>query len=357
MKQCRFFLPILLVFVLVRPLQAQVKNLLTPEENLWLKSRNSTIVVYPEQNNPPYSYQNVSGNPQGLSIDYLELIAQKIGAKISYLTPRSHVQMLADIQNGKGDVVATLTPDSDREAYLLFTESYITVPAVIVVRKDIDSRMGLTLNDFNGKRVAVIASSALESYVHINYPRAVIEETTDDEVALQQVVLGEVDAAVMDVASLSYYLSKQVLSSVKIVGNTTFEYNPAFAVPKDKAILQGILEKGLSQVSTSDRAMLTEKWITVPGDQKNNNSFFIKIQNSLGFVTLAILFIAGTITIILVITRHRHSPLRYLRKKHAVDALKDEVAELEDASKSLIDELDSIKEMEKDIQSKIKEIE
>ncbi|MBY0376779.1 transporter substrate-binding domain-containing protein, partial [Patescibacteria group bacterium] len=231
---------------------AQTRGLLSPEETLWLKQRNNTIVVYPEQNNPPYSYQDPAGNLQGLSIDYLELIAEKVGAKIQYLTPRSRGQILSDVEKGKGDVIAFITANKDQDSQLLFTESYATVPVVIVVRKDFNKGSSLTLNDFNGKQVAMIDGSAIEDYVNINYPRVVREGVTDDEVGLQQVVLGEADAAVMDVASLSYYLSKQVLSSVKIAGNTGLDSRPAFAMTKDKGLLQSILEKGLSQITTND---------------------------------------------------------------------------------------------------------
>jgi ABC-type amino acid transport substrate-binding protein len=61
---------------------ASREDILTKEEVFWLKSRNNTLIVYPEKNFPPFSYQDSAGNPQGLSIDYLKLIADKIGVKI-----------------------------------------------------------------------------------------------------------------------------------------------------------------------------------------------------------------------------------------------------------------------------------
>ena len=64
-----------------------------------------------------------------------------------------------------------------------------------------------------------------------NYQRIIIEPVSDDEVALQKLLLGEVDAAIMDLASLSYYTSRDVLSYVTIAGQTGFEYNLSFAVP------------------------------------------------------------------------------------------------------------------------------
>ncbi len=346
-----------LLAVVAVPVWAQTRDLLTPAESLWLKERNNVIVVYPEQNNPPYSYQSPALNIQGLSIDYIELIAEKIGAKVQYLTPRSRGQINTDIKNGKGDV-AFFTPDiTSQDNGLIFTESYATVPVVIVVRKDADKRNGLTLNDFNGKQVAMIQGSSIENYVNTNYPRVVREDVTDDEVGLQQVVLGEADAAVMDVASLSFYLSKQVLSSVKIVGNTGMDYKPAFAMTKDKVVLQSILEKGLSQITSNDRGLLNDKWIVVPGDsQRDETSFSTIIQKNISMVTLYAIFGIGILAIlVLLLTRKSHRD-RYFEKVHTVDELKKEFSDLEGESNILTHELLQVKEEEEKLKEKIQNL-
>ncbi|MBP6904600.1 MAG: transporter substrate-binding domain-containing protein [Candidatus Pacebacteria bacterium] len=352
MKYLRF-LPLLFFFLLVPSTYGQGTSLLNPEEVLWLKSRNNTIVVYPEKNYPPFSYQNAMSANSGLSIDIIELIAKKIGVKIEYLPARPLSQIFDDVKAGKGDVVTSITHTKEREEFLYFTENYVTIPAVIVVRKDYNKNTIDNLSDFNGKKVAVGEGYAVEEFIRTNFQRIVVEAVSDDEMGLHHLVLGEVDAVVMDVASLSYYLSKQVLSSVKIVGNTGFDYKLAFGVPKDKEILQSILEKGLMQISTNDREILTDKWIVSPGDQPENKSFLAQIQDKFGIATLVILLVLGIGGIAVAGVRHRRVPFRYLRKKRAVDSLKDEVAELEAVSKDLIEELEGVKMMEKDIKDKI----
>jgi ABC-type amino acid transport substrate-binding protein len=352
-----FFGSFIVFFCFTLTVFAQTGDLLSPAETLWLQQRNNTIVVYPEANNPPYSYQNPAGTVEGLSIDYLELIAKKVGAKIQYLTPRSRSQILSDIQSGKGDVVASTTPDTQNEQYLIYTESYATVPVVIVVRKDSPIKSGLTLNDFDGKQVAMIESSSIENYVNINYPRVVREDVTDDEVGLQQVVLGEADAAVMDVASLSYYLSKQVLSSVRIVGDTGLDYKPAFAMTKDKAMLQSILEKGLSQITTNDRNLLNDKWIALPGDTNTNTlPFFNIIGNNLIIATLYVLFGLGVIAILIMLMTRRHHRERYFRKVHDISDLKSEFSDLEGESDILTHELSEVKAEEERLKEKIQSL-
>lgn len=346
----KWFIAVVLVASVVvgTAVHAQTK-LLTPEEELWLKSRNNTIVVYPEKNFPPYSYQSSSGRPQGLSIDYIELIAEKVGAKVTYLPARPLSQIFDDVtSNDKADVVTSLTDTKERQAFLYFTDTYISAPAVIVMRKDLYKGTYLTLDDLTGKKVAIGDSYAVEGFVRGMNSRIVIESVPDDEFALQQVVLGEVDAAIMDITSLSYYLSKQVLSSVVVAGSTGFEYKFAFAVPKNKEILQSILEKGLSQISAGDRAVLTQKWVTIPEQQPR--SWWSVVVDRSGVVALIIVCALGLIGILVKVFRYRHIPLRYIRKRRRVDALKDEMSELEYASKEIADELKDIKEELREIE-------
>ena len=197
---------------------AQNQDLLSPEELLWLKSRNNTIVVYPEKNFIPFSFENSSGNPQGLSIDFIEMIAKKLGIKIEYLPARPLNQILDNVKNEKkADVVTSVVDTKERQEFLYFTDSYIRVDVVILARKDISVGSNLTLKDLSGKKVAIGNQYAVEEFVRTNYPRVIVEEVVDDELGLQQLVLGEVEFAIVDIASLSHFFSKQTLSSVKIV--------------------------------------------------------------------------------------------------------------------------------------------
>lgn len=343
-----------LFFFSITAVSGEVADLLTPAERLWLESRNNTIVVYPEKNNPPFSYTSAGGNIQGLAIDYMELIAEKVGMEVEYLSPQSRSQIVSEFRGGKGDVAVTLMEIDSRTDEFIFTDSYVTVPTVIVVRKDVDSRKSLTLSDFNGKRISVVADSTLEEYVRGNYPRVVIEDVTDNEVSLQQVILGEVDGAVMDIASLSYYLSKQVLSSVKVVGNTGLDYKPAFALRKDYATLQSILEKGMTQISTADRALLTDKWVGMAAEAPKAG-FLDKNANMLTLYVLLGLIIF--VSLVLFLRHKRHESLHWrLHKAQSVNELKEELTELEKANALLEKEMKIVKEEEDKLQGKIEEL-
>lgn len=352
-----FSLAFLLFFLVINSFVPNVKadnSLLSAEENLWLQSRNNTIVVYPEKSFPPFSYQSTSGIPQGLSIDYIELIAEKIGAKISYLPARPLSQILEDIKQGKGDVATSLANTPDRENFLYFTDNYISVSTVIVVRKDFNEKKNLTLADLTGKKVAVGAGYAVAEFLRKNYPRIVLDQVTDDEVALQQVVLGEVDSAIMDIASLSFYMSKQVLNSVKIAGNVGYEYKLAFAVPKDKKILQGILDKGLMQISQTERQIFTDKWILVSGEKtKLNKDTFSFLDDLFSTHGLIILLIASLIIIIFFLIRAQHARTKFFHKAHDISDLKNDLEHLQQANELLSEELQNIQKQEEKIKEKL----
>mgnify|MGYP003520259915 FL=1 len=69
-----FLYVFLAVFVIspISTIYAQ-SSLLTKEENIWLSSRNNTISVLPEKNNPPFSFNDSSYITQGIFIDYIKV--------------------------------------------------------------------------------------------------------------------------------------------------------------------------------------------------------------------------------------------------------------------------------------------
>lgn len=146
---------------------------------------------------------------------------------------------------------------------------------------------------------------------------------------------------------------------MKIAGNSGLDYKPAFAMTKDKTTLQSILEKGLSQISTNDRALLTDKWIALPGEIKqNSNSFLSILSNNLSIITLYVLFIVGILAVILMLLRRDAWSWRsrHLHKAHDISDLKAEFSELENESDVLSHELLEVKAEEEKLKQKIKSL-
>lgn len=335
------------------------EGILTPQESKWLSDKNNTILVRPENNYPPFVFKGGLGM-QGLGIDYLEIIAKKIGVKIQYFEPSPLSSIIESVKGGKSGVIVAITKNSEREEYLNFTEPFIKVPAVIVLRKDsLIKDKNLTLNDFSGKIVAVGKSYAVESYIKNNYSKVIIEDVVDDEIGIQKLLLGEVDAAVMDLASLSYYTSQKALPYVSVAGQTGFEYELGFAISKDMPELVNIFDKTLQTINPQERLILRDKWITFRDSDEIQPSVksFVSENNSLFIV---IIFLSIFFMIIIYLLMRNFSKTQSLLIKNIwgrptknSDPIDQKFKELEQAKHAIEEELSHIEEIEKDIKKEI----
>lgn len=364
----RYIFVTLALLTFLQPSYAEA-TILAPDQSEWLQKHKNTLVVRPEKNYPPFSFisSNSSTKPKGLAVDYLELIARKIGAQPTYLEPRSRAMILEDLKSGKEGIALALTESDERSSYLYFSEPFITLPAIIIVRKDYKhSSKELTLGDFNAKQVSITEGSAVSKYIADNYPRIIIESVTDDEVGLQKLLLGEVDAAVMNLASLSYYTSKDMLSYVTVAGQTGFEYKLAFAVPKSMPDLQVILNAGLKDITPTEKEIIKDRWITFPSQQNDKKSMIFPFLSVGAPLWIGISISAGVIILILLIIiiihnrRHHHlhiaSVERANSKKQKLSELTKELEELESANSVLGENMEEIKALERSIQEKIEHI-
>ena len=361
------YITLFLLLVLLSPRFVEAA-VLSPNQAEWLSKHNETLIVRPEKNYPPFSFVSSSPSikPKGLSVDYLELVARKIGAQPTYLEAKPRSIIMAEIKAGKEGIILALSETDERSEYLYFSEPFISLPAVIVTRKDF--KLGgreLSLGDFNAKQVAITNDYAVMDYVKDNYQRIIIEPVSDDEVGLQKVLLGEVDAAVMDLASLSYYTSHDMLSYVTVAGQTGFEYNLSFAVPKSMSELQGILNSGLKEITPSERSIIKDRWITFPAEKNSSGSeasaFFVGKPLWIGVSILGSIILVVLLTAIIIHNRKYHryhiaSMSKEKDKQAKLTELKEELGELENANSVLGNNMQEIKNLENVIKEKIEHI-
>jgi ABC-type amino acid transport substrate-binding protein len=338
------------------------RSILTEEQNAWLDKNKRTVLVRPQESDPPFVFvgSGVTKETKGFSVDYLNAIAKKLDLNIKYSEPALLNQILADAKEGKDGIILSVTPTFEREKYLYFTDSYYDTPAVIAVRKDFSANKSpITLDYFSGKKVAVGDKYAVEPYIQANYPDVDIVFVIDDQAGLQKLLLGSVDAVVMDLASFSYYTQNEVLSYVKVVGQTGFEYKHSIAVPRSSPELAFILSAGLKSLSDPEKQLIINKWITTSNLDLGSKSIKTKEGSNLipwltfvGFVVLVV----GAVIVISVVNKRRRKIFTHTKDSEVLSELQDEFEELKVVHEELKEDISHIDDLERDIEEKIENI-
>ncbi|MEA2079959.1 MAG: transporter substrate-binding domain-containing protein, partial [Pseudomonadota bacterium] len=103
-------------------LAAKPGIVLTAEERAWLDSH-PFVRVHNEKDWTPFNFHK-NGIPQGFSIDFMNLIAQKMGFRVEYVTGPAWNEFLEMTKRKELDVMLNIAQSAGRENFLSFTDPY-----------------------------------------------------------------------------------------------------------------------------------------------------------------------------------------------------------------------------------------
>ncbi len=238
---------------------AEPDTLLTPEEQAWV-AKHPVVLFAPEVDFPPFSFVDSQGQHRGLSADVLELVQVHTGLKFQAVAAGDRSTNLDRIKRHEVDLLTSLRPTPEREAFLSFTSAYVSSPAVIL-RRRADHRAGDLAKMAAGERVAVDRNSATEVFVRNAAPNLQLVEVEVAAQGLRDLVFGDVDAAVVNLATASFVIERDRLSGLRVAGETGYFSTLTLGYRKDWPMLGRVLEKGLAQITEAERATMITRWI------------------------------------------------------------------------------------------------
>ncbi|MBT5186891.1 MAG: transporter substrate-binding domain-containing protein [Kordiimonadaceae bacterium] len=106
---------------------------LTEEEQQWL-AEHPVIRSTSAMDWAPIDF-TVDGKATGLSIDYLNLIAEKIGFKIEYINGQNWTEHLEMLKAREIDITHSASKTTARSEFLNFSEAYLELPTVYYGRR------------------------------------------------------------------------------------------------------------------------------------------------------------------------------------------------------------------------------
>lgn len=234
---------------------------LSTKELQWLREH-PVIRVGIDQNWPPVEFVDEKGKHFGISASYLKLLEKRLGVRFEVdYSRRDWKDTLRAVENKELDMLSCAAITGKRHTKLLFSKSYMKQSIVVVADSDVGYVNGL--DDLAGKTISVIHGSAAEELLRENYPRLKLEAADNALAALKMVADGKVYACVSGLNTASYLIERNNLKHLKVVGETPFQYELAFAFRDDWAVLAGISNKVLASVTPKEFQQIHGQWLVM----------------------------------------------------------------------------------------------
>lgn len=234
---------------------------LSREESAWLREH-PEVTLGVSFHYPPYETYNIDNKYFGLAADYIRIIESRTGLRFNLARCVNTEDAAAKLYAGKLDALAAVQPSSDLAAGVLLTDFYISVPAVIITRKEQEG--DLALDKMAGMTVGLAVSEEFTSYLLQRYPNPPFAISIPEGGyigGLRALSVGDYDAMICDMAVAGHYIATAGISNLRVAGVTGYEVRHAIAVRPDQPILAGLLEKALESISPAERKIIEERWI------------------------------------------------------------------------------------------------
>ncbi|MET0383379.1 MAG: transporter substrate-binding domain-containing protein, partial [Burkholderiaceae bacterium] len=237
---------------------AAADPLLTSEEQSWV-AKHPVVLYAPEIDFPPFSFVDDQGRHLGLSADVLDLVQSHTGLKFQAAAAADAASNLDRLRRREVDLLTSLRPTAEREAFASFTSAYVSSPSVILRRRG-DRRPG-DLQGMAGEFLAVDRHSAAETFVRETAPGVHLVQVDIAADGLRDLAFGEFDAATVNLATASYIIERDRLSGIRVAGETGYFSTLAIGYRKDWPMLGRVLEKGLARITEAERSEMIARWI------------------------------------------------------------------------------------------------
>lgn len=233
-------------------------SLLNSNEKKYLKENDSLkVAVFPYY--PPYQFTNEQGQMDGIYVDFLKLIENKIDYKFQRVNYTDWSKLLNDANTNKIDIILEIQRTKDKEDFLVFYPPIFESQHAIVQKKG--STPIKDLKQFGSKKLILPYKYSIVEIIKKKYPNITIEYGKDELECLQKVNSGEYDAYVGPKAVIKYIINTNSLTNLSISSELNFSYSPGFAVVKDNEILQSIIRKSLNSISNKEKKFIIDNWL------------------------------------------------------------------------------------------------
>jgi ABC-type amino acid transport substrate-binding protein len=233
-----------------------VKDPLTAEERAWLEKK-GVLNIGVFEDYPPFGFLDEAKQPVGMSIDYWNLLAQKLRLKVKF-SPAPFEKQLKGLESGEFDSLAGIFPLTERDKIFDFTKSFYAINTNLFIAPGLNNITSLKslpsvpVGVVQGDSSQEVAQKAkLEVKVFTSYLETVM--------ALAN---GQVKAIILDEPVVAYYIKvKGLEGKIRKVPQPVAQGSMTLPVKENNIQLLNILNKGMSLVTPQEWQTIEQKWV------------------------------------------------------------------------------------------------
>ncbi len=233
---------------------------LTPDEHRWL-ARHPKLRVGISPHDEPLAFLRAGKQYGGIAADYLAQLHRLTGVELEFVPLVEREAQLRQLREGAIDVIASI---GQTTTDVSVSRPYLRSHLGVFTRKQTPF-IG-SAADLKGQRVAVVASSSSAAMVAA-LPEVVAVPVNSLRAALEQVDLGNADAALVEVTAGVYLLDRLKLRGLRLTSSLAEpDATYAFAVRADYPELLSIIDKVIQTSSAEENAATLRRWMSGQDD-------------------------------------------------------------------------------------------
>ncbi|MFJ2545528.1 transporter substrate-binding domain-containing protein [Pseudomonas sp. NPDC087612] len=246
-----------LPFTLVPPFTELGPMPLTAAQQQWLGPARVLRVGISFADYEPVDITIDRNRYQGISADYLSLVAERLGVKTQVLAFAKREEAIEALRHGDIDVLTSANGFERSVAGLAFSDDYIPDRSMVVVR----GGAPVPPKSLAGKKVVLLDGYADTRVMHQVYPDSQVLLAPNLSSALEALNQGEVDAFVGNEIIIRAFNALRPYLGLQVVGPSALPpIGFAFAVRAEDRLLQEMFNQALASIEESVRREILGRW-------------------------------------------------------------------------------------------------
>ena len=230
----------------------------TAEETGWINAH-PVITLSVNDRSAPKSFRDEKGALVGIAIDYVELLANRIGLRVRFEGHDEEQARTRALHHEVDGMIAVFGQDEDKSA-LIFSEPFAHCPQGLVVQKDYAGPMDLAV--FSGKKLAVLKNSSQLNYLQKRYPGISVMPVSCADEALVLLSANKTDGVFGDLSVLHGASLRLSPGNIRMdaIQSDSAESAVCLGINNAEPVLRSLLNKAIASLTKADNQSIQDKW-------------------------------------------------------------------------------------------------